>query len=139
MVNVNIRFAPKSCEIEAAGDVKCFSDVAAARKVSDDAAVGFALLCKGGRLLKDGEFRFQSSHPITASICAYTGQFQQSGCAYQMAVFVEKTDDGAGRLKAVQLFPDQVVSRYTDVYVTDPDLLEQTGFMASVRQFVAKP
>lgn len=137
MVNVNVRITNQGCQIEVGGETACFPTLTAARTESDDAAVGFALLCKGNRLLKDGEFRFQSSYPITTRLSAYTGTFEQSGCSYQMSLFVEKTDLGEETVKAVQFFPAQEVSRFTDVYVSDPKLLAQTGFMESVRRFVS--
>lgn len=142
MANVYIRCTPKDgCVIQKAGeDDRWFSDLPTARAQSSDAASAHALLRKTARILEDGQLEDQSSYQLTPDTRAITGEFQQSGCRYQVSLFMDKTAEGRDRLNAVQVFPaqGQDVATYIDLYVSDRTPLEQSGFLTSGRLFVGK-
>lgn len=133
MVNVYVRVGPGGCVIQKAGGETAFPDLRSARSQNEDAADAFARLRKLERLATDGELKFSSTYPLTPHMQALTGEFQESGTKYQVAVFLEKGPEGEKKVKAVQTFPLQPSAIHRDVHITDPELL---SFLNSSRLFV---
>lgn len=139
MANVYIRCTPQEgCVIQKAGeDDRHFADLPSARAQCPEAATAHALLRKTARLVEDGQLQGQSSYQLTPEKRAITGEFNQGNCRYQVSFFMNKTPEGE-RLGAVQVFPahNQNVSTYIDLFVSDRDPLEQSGFLTSSRLFL---
>lgn len=140
MANVYIRCTPQEgCVIQQAGeDERRFADLPSARAQNSDVATAHALLRKTARLVEDGQLQAQSSYQLTPEKRAITGEFQQGNCRYQVSLFMNKTSEGREQLGAVQVFPahDQDVATYVDLFVSDRDPLEQSGFLTSSRLFL---
>lgn len=140
MANVYIKCTPKGgCVIQKAGeDDRRFADLTVARTQSGEVATAHALLRKTARILEAGELQDQSSYQLTPDTRAITGEFKQGGCRYQVSLFVDKTPEGRDHLNAVQVFPaqGQDVATYIDLYVSDRNPLEQSGFLTSGQLFI---
>jgi hypothetical protein len=140
MANVYIRCTPQEgCVIQKAGEEdRRFADLPSARAQNSDVATAHALLRKTARLFEDGQLQGQSSYQLTPEKRAITGEFKQGDCRYQISLFMNKTPEGQEQLGAVQVFPahDQDVATYIDLFVSDRDPLEQSGFLMSSKLFL---
>lgn len=140
MANVYIRCTPQDgCVVQKSGEEdRRFADLPSARAQNSDVATAHALLRKTARLVTDGQLQGQSSYQLTPEKRAVTGEFSQGGQRYHVSLFMNKTPEGREQLGAVQVFPaqDQDVATYIDLFVSDHDPLEQSGFLTSSRLFL---